>query len=186
MSEQTLPAAAERRHRTGPLIARALTIATVITAVALTPTLSRNWDGYVAFITSHPPHAPQWWRIAEASLAIRIHLAAVLTAAAIGAILLSGVKGNLLHRVLGWTWSVFMVTAAASSLFIGTLNGGISFLHAFALITLVSVPAAVWSARSHKVNRHANIMTSVFVGGIGIAGLFAFLPGRLMYQVLFG
>ena len=78
-----------------------------------------------------------------------------------------------------------MVTAA-SALFIPSQGAGLIFLKLFALITLASVPAAVWSARSHKVGRHARIMTSLFVGGIGVAGVLAFLPGRLMWSVFFG
>jgi uncharacterized membrane protein len=88
--------------------------------------------------------------------------------------------------VIGWTWSSFMMLTAISALFIPSQGPGLIFLKLFALITLASVPAAVLSARSHKVARHAGIMTSLFVGGIGIAGLLAFLPGRLMWQVLFG
>ena len=48
------------------------------------------------------------------------------------------------------------------------------------------MPSAVVLARRHNVARHANIMTGVFIGGIGVAGVLAFLPGRLMWQVFFG
>lgn len=191
MSDQTLPtarfAAPVRRETIGRIVVRTLAVAGVILAIALGPTLVANWDAYLAFAGSRPIHWPDFAPIAAASPAIKVHLLAVALALVVGGVLFSGVKGDRLHRTLGWGWSVFMVAAAASSLFIRSANnGGFSFLHLFALATLASVPLAVWSARRHQVGRHANIMTGVYVGGIGVAGLLAFLPGRIMFEVLFG
>ena len=79
----------------------------------------------------------------------------------------------------------------AATLFIPAPPGsasfhGLGFLHLFALFTFVSVPRAVLAARAHDVNRHARIVSGFLVGGLGLAGLLAFLPGRLMWQVVFG
>jgi uncharacterized membrane protein len=52
-----------------------------------------------------------------------------------------GLKGNTVHRTLGWIWVVAMATAAISSLFIHRANGGgFSFLHLFAGWTLIALP----------------------------------------------
>ena len=48
------------------------------------------------------------------------------------------------------------------------------------------MPLAIAFVRRKQVRRHARMMTSVFVGGLLIAGLLAFLPGRLMFTLFFG
>jgi uncharacterized membrane protein len=44
----------------------------------------------------------------------------------------------------------------------------------------------VWRARRHAVERHRRTMIGIFTGGLVIAGLFTFLPGRIMHSVMFG
>lgn len=132
-------------------------------------------------------HAPRLGLLAAAPLQIQVHVAAVTTALAIGVVLLLGLKGTTVHRTLGWIWVLAMATAAISSLFIHRSNpGGYSFLHLFAGWTLIALPMGVFAARKHKVRLHGRTMTGLFVGGLLIAGAFAFLPGRLMWQMVFG
>lgn len=45
-------------------------------------------------------------------------------------------------------------------------------------------PALV--ARRHDVARHAQIISGFVIGGVGIAGITAFLPGRILWAVFFG
>ena len=98
-----------------------------------------------------------------------------------------GVKGNVAHRTLGWAWVLLMLTTAVSAFFIRTLNPGhLSFIHLLAGWTVVVAPLGVFFARTHNVARHRRTMTGLFVGGLIIAGLFAFMPGRLMWQMFFG
>lgn len=170
----------------GRIVLRSIGIAILIVGLAIGPPLFGHWREYLEFAASHPLHAPSLEPIVGASPVIQIHLATVLAAVATGIVLMSGVKGTRLHRRLGWAWSIFMVLTAASAMFIAAQGPSLVFLKLFALITLVAVPAAVLSARSHKAARHARIMTSLFVGGIGIAGVLAFLPGRLLWAVFFG
>lgn len=132
-------------------------------------------------------HAPHLGLLAAAPPQIQIHVAAVTIALAIGIVLMLGLKGTTVHRTLGWIWVVAMATAAISSLFIHRANaGGFSFLHLFAGWTLIALPMGVFAARKHKVRLHGRTMTGLFVGGLLIAGAFAFLPGRLMWQMVFG
>ncbi len=133
------------------------------------------------------PHLPDFSLLARASLAIQIHVAAVTLALVIGGVLLTGLKGDTKHRIMGWTWVIAMAAAAISSLFIHSIRPGhFSFLHLFAGWTLVALPFGVAMARKHKVRIHGRTMTGLFVGGLVIAGITAFLPGRLMWAVLFG
>jgi uncharacterized membrane protein len=133
------------------------------------------------------PRAPDFGLLARASPAIKIHLAAAIVALAVGTILMIGRKGVTLHRLLGWTWAGLMMTAAGSSLFIRSLNhGGFSIIHMISGWTLIAVPLALMAARRHNVARHRRAMTSVYIGGLIVAGTLAFLPGRLMWQVFVG
>jgi uncharacterized membrane protein len=133
------------------------------------------------------PHAPDLALLAGMTPALKVHLGAVMAALALGAGLLLGPKGRTPHRVLGWVWSLFMVTAASSSLLIRELNhGAFSFLHIFSAWVLIAVPLAVGFARRHRAAAHGRLMSGLYVGGVLVAGSLAFLPGRLMWQVFFG
>jgi uncharacterized membrane protein len=142
--------------------------------------------GGLAHLKGHL-HAPHLGLLASAPIQIQVHVAAVTTALAIGVVLMLGLKGTTVHRTLGWAWVIAMATAAISSLFIHRSNpGGYSFLHLFAGWTLIALPMGVFAARKHNVRLHGRTMTGLFVGGLLIAGAFAFLPGRLMWQMVFG
>ena len=131
-------------------------------------------------------HAPRFELIAPMPLAIKIHLATIAAAFVLGWVLMSGLKETRLHRTLGWTWVGFMGTTAVTSLFIHQPGQGFSFLHLFAAITLTSLPLGIWAARKHKVEQHRRTMTGLFFGALIVAGVTAFLPGRLMWRVFFG
>ncbi len=133
------------------------------------------------------PHAPDLSRIAAAPTVIQIHLTAALAALAIGIVLMARVKGTALHKLLGWIWVLAMGTTAVSSLFIKVINPGhFSFIHLLSGWTIVGLPGAVYAIKRGKVAMHRRAMTGMFVGGLLLAGLFAFLPGRLLWTVFLG
>lgn len=170
-------------NRWAPL--RAGLIAAGVASV-IVATVSPHLTGYAAQIQFHP-HAPDFAMIAEAPLVIRIHLFAALTALAIGTVLMMRVKGTTLHKLLGWTWVIAMGTTAVSSLFIRTINPGhFSFIHLLSGWTIVGLPGAVYAIKRGKVAAHRRAMTGMFVGGLLLAGLFTFIPGRLLWAVFFG
>ncbi|MDB5443093.1 MAG: hypothetical protein JWP86_665 [Phenylobacterium sp.] len=183
----------------GPLLRRSLgraalgafAIAGGVILLAIGPRLGVVGPAIARALVTQRPHAPNLAPILHASLAIQIHLASILAAMAVTGVLLAGVKGDRLHRLLGWAWAVTMVGTAISTLFIraapiGPSFHGLGLLHLFALLTFVSVPRAVLAARRHDVARHAAVLSGFVVGGLGIAGIAAFLPGRMLWQVLFG
>jgi uncharacterized membrane protein len=59
-------------------------------------------------------------------------------------------------------------------------------IHLLSIVTLVSLPMAVWRARRHDARNHRKAMTALFVGALMIAGEFTFFPGRIMHAVAFG
>ena len=127
--------------------------------------------------------------ILNATPAIQIHVVAVTTAIVLTIFQLVGRKGARTHRVLGYLWAAAMIVAAASSFFIHTINmiGPFSPIHLLSILTVVTVPIGIYYARSHQVRGHKRAMLSLIFFAIGGAGLFAvFLPGRIMFHVLFG
>ncbi|HRX74941.1 MAG: DUF2306 domain-containing protein [Hyphomonas sp.] len=124
--------------------------------------------------------------LVDASFMVKLHLAGALTAFVIGAILLRGVKGTGLHRKLGYSWVAAMTLAAVSSFFLVGLNGNhYSLIHGLSAWTIVVLPMAVVAARRKNIRKHAKGMTNLFLGGLLVAGLFAFLPGRMLWSIFF-
>jgi uncharacterized membrane protein len=123
----------------------------------------------------------------SASPAIILHTFAALFAFGLGIVQLAGPKGTTLHRLLGWTWALTMLTVAASSFWINEMKqfGDFSWIHGLSLLVLTMVPIALLAARRHNVTKHRSIMISVFVGGLLVAGFFTLMPGRIMHDVLF-
>jgi len=124
----------------------------------------------------------------NASPAIQFHAFAAMGAFLLGVVQLSAPKGTLPHRTVGWIWVTLMLVVSISAFFIHQLRiwGQWSPIHLLAIFTLVMLPVAVWRAHKHKVEQHRRAMLGLFVGALVIAGLFTFVPGRIMYAVIFG
>jgi len=123
-----------------------------------------------------------------ASPVIQLHAFAAMAAFALGIVQLSASKGTLPHRTLGWVWVLLMLAVSISAFWIHQIRlwGPWSPIHLLAIFTLVMVPIAVLQARRHRVAHHRFAMISIFFGGLVIAGLFTFVPGRIMHAVAFG
>ena len=119
---------------------------------------------------------------------IQIHAFAALSAFALGAVQLAAPKGTIPHRAVGWLWAGLMLVLVLSSFFIHTIRlwGPFSPIHLLSIFTLAMLPLAVWRARQHDVRKHRRAMVSLFLGALVIAGVFTFLPGRIMHAVVFG
>ena len=124
----------------------------------------------------------------DASMAIQLHAFSAIAAFGLGVVQLAAPKGTLPHRTVGWIWVVLMAVVCISAFFIHQLRvwGSWSPIHLLAIFTLAVLPLAVINAHRHKVGRHQIQMVSMFVGALVIAGIFTFLPGRIMHAVVFG
>lgn len=122
----------------------------------------------------------------QSPLVLQAHVASALVTFAIGCVLLAGVKGRAMHRVLGYVWVAAMAVTALSSFFLHSINpGGFSIIHALSAWTMIVLPMGLAAARRKKIAEHRKAMTGMFVGGMLVAGLFSFLPGRLMWHLFF-
>jgi uncharacterized membrane protein len=124
----------------------------------------------------------------NAALAIQIHAFAAMAAFTLGVVQLAAPKGTIPHRAIGWTWVTLMLVVSISAFFIHEIRlwGQWSPIHLLAIFTLATLPLAVWKAHRHAVSQHRNAMISIFLGALVIAGLFTFVPGRIMHAVVFG
>ncbi|MBA3812242.1 MAG: hypothetical protein H0X27_11490 [Caulobacteraceae bacterium] len=90
-------------------------------------------------------------------------------------------KGTMRHRAVGYVWCGLMIFTALVSFAIHGLNsGGLSSIHLFSVLTLVLVPVIIHRARTGQVAKHQRAVLGLIVGGLVIAGLFTFLPGRVL------
>lgn len=124
----------------------------------------------------------------SASPTIKLHAFAAMTAFALGIVQLSRRKGDGLHRLAGYAWVGLMLVIAASSFWIHGINQwhGFSVIHALSIWVLVFTPIAVMMARRGNIGAHKRSMIGLFAGALVIAGIFTFVPGRIMHAVLFG
>ena len=123
----------------------------------------------------------------KAPLSVQLHVLAAVVALFVGAVIFLLPKGTGFHKALGWTWVSSMIIVAATSVaMIVDLRSGINALHVFTAITVISLWAGLTAIRRGDVKRHAGSMIGLYIGGLIIAGAFAFIPGRTMWAVFFG
>jgi uncharacterized membrane protein len=124
----------------------------------------------------------------DAAPEIPVHAFAAMAAFALGIVQFAAPKGTLPHRTVGWIWVGLMAVVAVSSFWIHEIRllGPWSPIHLLSIMVLGLLPVAVVAARRHNVSRHRKTMIGIFTGGLLIAGLFTFLPGRIMHAVVFG
>jgi uncharacterized membrane protein len=124
----------------------------------------------------------------QAAPVIRVHAFAAIAAFLLGSIQLMAPKGTLPHRVVGWTWAGLMLAVGVTAFFIHEIRlwGPWSPIHLIAIFTLIMLPVGVLRAHRHDVTAHRRTMLGLFIGGLVIAGIFTFVPGRVMYHVVFG
>jgi uncharacterized membrane protein len=124
----------------------------------------------------------------DAGPAIQLHAFAAMSAFVLGVVQLSAPKATLPHRTVGWIWVALMLAVSISAFWIHQLRlwGPWSPIHLLAIFTLTMLPLGVWFAHRHAVERHRWTMIGIFAGALVIAGIFTFVPGRIMYQVAFG
>ena len=116
------------------------------------------------------------------------HAVAAFLALVLGAVQLIRKRRDGLHRVFGWMFVVLMGSVAVTGLFIHTIQmiGPFSVIHILSVTALISLFFGVWNIRKGNVEAHRKSMKSLYFTGMILAGVFTLLPGRIMFQVLFG
>jgi uncharacterized membrane protein len=183
MSDHIVPAQPKSDGR----LTRALIVCAIVIAVIGVSAGPSGLRDILARFQEGRLHAPNLALIAAAPLIVQLHLATVLVGFAIGAVQMLGAKGTAMHRAMGWTFVAFLTFTALDALLIK--NGPVwtpNPIQLFSLMALTALPIGVIAARRHNVAAHARTMTGLFWGGLMLAGLLTFIPGRLMWRVFFG
>jgi uncharacterized membrane protein len=120
-----------------------------------------------------------------------LHLATVVPAFGIGALQLLKRKGTPSHKLLGRIYMFLMLATALITLSMPAHVGPrflshFGFIHIFSLLAIINVPVAYIAARRGNIRAHRAAMIWLYIGGILIAGAFAFSPGRMLHTWLFG
>ena len=135
------------------------------------------------------------WPLLEASLVIQTHAFAAVAAFLLGLVQFAARKGTLPHRTLGVFWVLLMIVVTVSSIFIRpSMTPGLpitqwfGFIHIFTALTAFGIVGGVmWLLRGGPtLKRHKGPFIGIFAGGLIVAGVLSFLPGRIMHQVAFG
>jgi uncharacterized membrane protein len=113
------------------------------------------------------------------------HTAVAVGALVLGTIMLLARKGSPLHVVSGRTWVALMMLTAFTSFFIQT-SGRFSWIHIFSVLTPLSLIGAIRAVRNGDVAKHRKIMVQTYYGALVIAGMFTFLPQRLIGKTVIG
>jgi len=119
------------------------------------------------------------------SLWLFLHLAAILPAIPLGAVMLLRTKGDRTHRIIGRIWCGLMLVAAITSFGLQGLTGHLGPIHILSVITLVAIPRAILAARAGKILQHRRSMTIVYASLL-IAGYFTLLPTRMLGRWMLG
>lgn len=123
----------------------------------------------------------------EASLQIQIHAITAIIAFVLGPFAIYRRRRDRLHKVLGYIWVVLMLIAATSAIFINEIRliGPFSPIHAFVVLTYVSLWQGIRAAISGQIEKHRKAMSQLYFFALVGAGLFTFLPGRTMSRMVF-
>jgi uncharacterized membrane protein len=120
-----------------------------------------------------------------------LHLATVLPAFVLGAFQLLSRKGTRSHKLLGRIFMLLMLATGLITLSMPAKVGPqflthFGFIHIFSFFAVFGVPLSYLAARRGFIQAHRFTMISLYAGGILVAGVFAFSPGRMLYERLFG
>jgi uncharacterized membrane protein len=133
--------------------------------------------------------------ILSAPLAVQLHFATVVPAFALGTwLLFVSRKGTPHHRLVGKVYLVLMSATALAALFIRAFGGWslevgplrLGVLHLFVPLTAHGVYGALATIRAGNIDGHRTAMRGLYFGGLIVAGLLAFAPGRVMHRMFFG
>lgn len=118
-----------------------------------------------------------------APLATQVHVAAAVVALCSGVFVVAARKGTPTHAVVGRIFAVaMMLTAGISFAVTGLWPGHYSPIHILSVVTLLTIPLAIWRRRAGDIRGHAWAMGANFVGLIS-AGVFTLAPNRILGQV---
>lgn len=127
--------------------------------------------------------------ILQAPGLIQFHACVAMVALILGPIAIHRKRRDRLHKVIGYVWVLAMLAVAISALFIPSFDlalvGHLGPIHLLALLALFSVAQGMLAIWRRDLRTHERAMSGLYYQGLLIAGLFNFLPGRVVNRTLF-
>jgi uncharacterized membrane protein len=114
---------------------------------------------------------------------ILAHTLAAFAAVALGAAMFLARKGTVLHRIAGRTWAALMLAVAVTSFWI-TSSGSFSWIHILSVIVIVLLAILITLAISRRISAHRRLAIGLYIGALGITGMFTLLPHRLLGRLV--
>lgn len=177
MTSQNPDAAKSGRFSWLPLV---ISMTAVVLILGLTPG-AVNFEAWSQIRLRAPDFGPLFAQ----RLLVQAHVVTMALALVLGPVQFVLPKGTVLHRTIGWIWSLSMLSTAVMTLFIRDMNNGaFSPIHLFSLMTFIGVPMAIWLARTGRIAAHTRAMIGLYIGLV-IAGVTAIAPGRLIWEMFF-
>ena len=119
------------------------------------------------------------------TLPIQLHLITVLPAILLGIANILMAKGATLHKRIGVAWITLILVTSLVSFTIRS-EGAYSWIHILSIITILNVILGYIGIKHGNLKMHIGCISGAFVGSF-IAGIFAaILPGRFIYEWIFG
>lgn len=124
----------------------------------------------------------------DAAPVTQLHAAAAFSALMLGPFALWRRRRDRLHKALGYVWIILMALTATSSFWIHSmpLIGPFGPIHLLSIWTLLALALGLAAAIRGEIARHRGFMRSLYLVGLGGAGVFTLLPGRVLHRALFG
>ena len=117
---------------------------------------------------------------------VQIHIGSAVFAVGVGPLAVFRRRRDGWHKLLGYFWVLALATLAVTSFFItGLRPGQFSAIHLLLILVLVSLARGLWLIRQRRIRAHAIQMQALYLQALLGAGLFTFVPGRMMSRVLF-
>jgi uncharacterized membrane protein len=117
---------------------------------------------------------------------VQLHIAGALASLGLGSAVLFLRKGTIVHRRIGWLWVGAMFAVAVTSFWMtGIRPGQFSPIHLLSILTLVTLPFAIWARRVGRISSHRAAMLSLYFSLVA-AGAFTLMPTRLIGRMVFG
>jgi len=114
---------------------------------------------------------------------ILAHTLAAFAAVALGAAMFLARKGTFLHRVAGRTWAALMLAVAVTSFWIKS-SGSFSWIHILSVTVIVLLAILIYFAISRQISAHRRLAIGLYIGALGVAGMFTLLPHRLLGRLV--
>ena len=133
--------------------------------------------------------------ILDAPLPIQLHFITVVPSFFLGAWqLLASRKGSPSHRVIGKIYLTLMSITCVAAFFIPSFTPfsigvgpiRLGLIHLFIPLTVNGIWQTRRALRTGNIRLHKASMRGMYFGGMIIAGLLTFIPGRIMYRIFFG